>query len=519
MKKFKKIFAAIAASALVAAMSFTSMAASITIKENTNQGVKKQTYKAYKILDVAKTASNDKFVTNDGNKGNGGTEGFSYTMDVNSVWKDALTSTNQNWLSYELSADKTKYVVELKATNNETTAKQMAKYFNDYIVAEQRKETPKNFSPVTISAGEDGKVEVNDGYYLITSTLGTNLILATSDIEITEKNEYPLDDKKVESVSVMTGKNATYYITVVVPETVNKTETIKVHDTVAGPNLKFNNDVMVYVGKDVSIDTAVNELKNKTYNQLTNTGIDVDAPKAGCTDHCTFEININQTEAKNYAGQTLVFRYSAEALESATKATPMQNTEHITYADYESQPKSVDVMTYGFKLTKNFKDSKPEESDLAARFKLYTEDEYKKLGTENKDKAETIKLNEDNSNYVISKNGTNETISAKKNVETNITGLKEGTYYLVETSTAKGYNVLDHAIKIIVTPTVVDKKVVGGEVKLINGSVESKDAIKVTNERGILLPSTGGMGTTVFAIVGLLVMAGAAVTLIVKKRA
>lgn len=42
---------------------------------------------------------------------------------------------------------------------------------------------------------------------------------------------------------------------------------------------------------------------------------------------------------------------------------------------------------------------------------------------------------------------------------------------------------------------------------------------QVENVQGTLLPSTGGMGTTVFAIVGLLVMAGAAVTLIVKKRA
>ena len=41
----------------------------------------------------------------------------------------------------------------------------------------------------------------------------------------------------------------------------------------------------------------------------------------------------------------------------------------------------------------------------------------------------------------------------------------------------------------------------------------------VENFKGVQLPSTGGMGTTVFAIVGLLVMAGAAVTLIVKKRA
>lgn len=41
----------------------------------------------------------------------------------------------------------------------------------------------------------------------------------------------------------------------------------------------------------------------------------------------------------------------------------------------------------------------------------------------------------------------------------------------------------------------------------------------VTNVKGLELPSTGGMGTVAFAVVGLIVMAGAAVTLIIKKRA
>ena len=53
MKKFKKIFAAIAASALVAAMSFTSMAAaSITINSNlsADEGTEATTYKYYQIL-------------------------------------------------------------------------------------------------------------------------------------------------------------------------------------------------------------------------------------------------------------------------------------------------------------------------------------------------------------------------------------------------------------------------------------------------------------------------------------
>lgn len=88
-----------------------------------------------------------------------------------------------------------------------------------------------------------------------------------------------------------------------------------------------------------------------------------------------------------------------------------------------------------------------------------------------------------------------------------IHGLKQGTYKLVEIQAPDGYNVLDKDVTVTLT---YGKN--NGQDNLVVTSV-------VQNFKGIQLPSTGGMGTTVFAIVGLLVMAGAAVTLIVKKRA
>lgn len=109
--------------------------------------------------------------------------------------------------------------------------------------------------------------------------------------------------------------------------------------------------------------------------------------------------------------------------------------------------------------------------------------------------------------------GTTTNINDAKKYVTNgdgvvvIRGLKQGTYELVEIQAPDGYNVLKDAV----------------EVNLTKGKNEGKDTLVATpvveNLHGIQLPSTGGMGTTVFAIAGLLVMAGAAVTLIVKKRA
>ena len=114
MKKFRKLFAVLTASALVGAMSFTTMAAStISIKDPQHNT---QTYTAYKILDATKGAEDGV---------------ASYTMDVTSPLAAALTNKLQTWLNYKLSADGSKYIVTLKAESTEDTAKAIAEYFKE----------------------------------------------------------------------------------------------------------------------------------------------------------------------------------------------------------------------------------------------------------------------------------------------------------------------------------------------------------------------------------------------------
>ena len=102
--------------------------------------------------------------------------------------------------------------------------------------------------------------------------------------------------------------------------------------------------------------------------------------------------------------------------------------------------------------------------------------------------------------------GTVYTTDANGAVE--ISGLAAGTYYLLEIEAPQGYNVLTTAQPVTLTKGVTDDKV---DHLLMTA--------QVANNKGALLPSTGGMGTVAFAVVGLIVMAGAAVTLIIKKRA
>lgn len=497
MKKFRKLFAVLTASALVGAMSFTTMAASIKINhDDTYDGQAKQTYKAYKILDVVKDAKGEPENAN----------AFAYTFAKGSEWENVLKTTPQ--LDCKETADGTKYVVTLKAgiANDEKTAKAMAKHFNENM--------PEGAAYTTLTADE-AKTPVDDGYYLITSTLGTNLILATSDIEITEKNDYPKDDKKVETASLTAGQNATYYITVVVPEFIDTSKTIKVHDELPD-ELSFNDDVKVFVAntKDVDAGTAVDRLKTFNYSPLHT---DTVVKQTGLGDACAFHIDINPAA---YVGQTLVFQYSAKLLETAAADRGFVNREFLDYSEYKTTNKDVPVMTYDFGLTKTFAGSTEKDSSLTATFKLYDAENYAKLKTGG---ANAMTFKTDTTGYYVSTaEGATPEITAVDDTTLNVRGLGAGTYYLVETATAGGYNVLDHEITINVTEiTDENGKVTGGNVKITNGSTSdpTDDAVTVDNVKGLLLPSTGGMGTVAFAVVGLIVMAGAAVTLIIKKRA
>ena len=84
-------------------------------------------------------------------------------------------------------------------------------------------------------------------------------------------------------------------------------------------------------------------------------------------------------------------------------------------------------------------------------------------------------------------------------------GLQNGTYYLEEIKAPDGYNLLTQTVEVVID---------GSE---NNDASVSMEAV-VKNNSGTTLPSTGGMGTTVFYVVGSLMMVGAAVLLVTRKR-
>lgn len=112
--------------------------------------------------------------------------------------------------------------------------------------------------------------------------------------------------------------------------------------------------------------------------------------------------------------------------------------------------------------------------------------------------------------------------------------LGEGTYTLKETITPDGYNTMDPiTFKLTFTAPVEtittgeetciwDIEVVSGEFETTQGGNEHSTggvfSGNIVNTSGLLIPSTGGIGTTIFYVVGGLVVFGAAAVLVMKKR-
>ena len=102
-------------------------------------------------------------------------------------------------------------------------------------------------------------------------------------------------------------------------------------------------------------------------------------------------------------------------------------------------------------------------------------------------------------------------ITTTKTGKFSITGLKPGTYYLKEIAAPKGYNLLAAPTTVEVTSE--------GIIKVKNGEVmKETSVVNVENKSGTILPSTGGIGTTIFYIAGAFLVLISGVVLIAKKR-
>lgn len=393
-----------------------------------------------------------------------------------------------------------------------------------------------------------------DGYYLISSSLGSKLVVETlGDVTIKEKNQYPGIDKAQTdkdpnattnpgtyadaAVNVKVGDTIYYELTVFVPATVSGN--VNVTDTMSAGLTPAN----------VSTITAtVSDTKDGTFATLAKGENDANWSAAAGTSPVTYAITIKPTTAT--VGKYIKFQFTATVDSDALTESDRKNETTLTYSNY-SQSDFVEydigaaaVIKFDGDTVKKGSDGKPELKDGA----LQAKDETKGIGYLEATFALTdadgtaIKVSEATSGtkgvYVVDPNGSSNNVVSDKNHNGVILiyGLDpEVTYKLTETDTESGYNLMtgDTTLKVVKaekgTPVVNTTKVeVTGVTGISAGmsaaddahtlTITAQDVIKIENNSGTQLPSTGGIGTTIFYVVGSILVVAAGVLLITKKR-
>ena len=384
-----------------------------------------------------------------------------------------------------------------------------------------------SYNPMVVSVSY---VRKSDG----TTGLDEKALDITDGVATAKKSDKPKVDKKIlesngsttDGNSVHIGDTVKYSVSVKpIPNYAGKYPVLNVVDTLSD-GLTYQNDLKVTVKDDVKDE----ELANTAYEVTTSgQGIKVD-----------FVVDGNYT-LNAYSGKEAVITYSAKVNDKA-KVNEIGNGNDavLNFSRDSKTEKDVDsdedkTYTYTFEIDGtatgttgiiNKKGDKTVDKDglNGATFGLYkTKDQAKNDTTTTGDDAFQVKKSE--------------TIDSKKG-QLNFKGLKEGTYYLKELSAPTGYSVNTHIFEITIeatyntneSPKIDFGKLVSWRVLVDGTPIASFTAnSEVTWDKDITgadvmntqissLPSTGGIGTTIFTIGGCAIMIIAAGLFFATRR-
>lgn len=312
------------------------------------------------------------------------------------------------------------------------------------------------------------------------------------------KKQIKVNNTYVGADTVKPGDVITYEVTGSLPyltqQQLSDTEKyFTISDTISGE--------MCYEGNTINV---VIDVKDSTNTETREATI--------AADKKSFSLTLRNDDVKKFNGQKFTVTYKAKTTENFVAGSAISNTAKVeSKAGTIPTPPVVNVYTFAIQINK--KDTNGNAIN-GVTFELYDNKECtgNPIATGKTDKK-------DDKNGIIIFDG----LDADNN------NGKGTTYYLKETATEDtSYSLLANPVKVTLIPTYEENsnKYDGGlkyrindgkEISSIDGNVRTAIA-DIVNKKGFNLPSTGGMGTYIFTIGGLVVMVGAVLLLVSSKK-
>ncbi|MDY4769696.1 MAG: SpaA isopeptide-forming pilin-related protein [Lachnospiraceae bacterium] len=520
MKRIKKIFALLIAMVMVLGMSTSVFAQTIGTEVNgtgsitVTNAAKGVDYKIYKLFDASVT----------------GTLGGSiaYTGEIPEslsayFWKD--TAGN-------VFAGTTTVVNEETGEVSHTPITDISTDMAAALKAWAGTESPTASTP---GGGADGStlkfVGIPYGYYVITTSQGETAISVDStnpDVNVVDKNATP----PINDAKKYAGKEEA-------ADAKDTDNNVNIGDTVTY-TISFDTANYDGAGEDaeritsyiISDDFASGVLTNVNVTSITiggdtyKTGNPAETPQFDSNGKIT--IPWTSSEGNNlYAnGAAIVITYTATVADTAAiDGTGNKNTATITYTtNGDNEPSTVTVYDTIYTFAVAIKKVDQAGKDLAgAVFEL----------------PFYVKTTADSDGAYIyagrnSGTGLTNSLTTPDNGLIIIKGVKDGTYNFIETAAPDGYNKLTAPVTVEATKTgltttskttyldadgnEVDTEEDATNIVIVTIQQLAATPVVVVNKTGAELPSTGGMGTTIFYIIGAILVIGAGVVLVTRRR-
>ena len=413
--------------------------------------------------------------------------------------------------AYQIAEDSQWYAIVAEYTGNGTIALDKAEDGN--VIANYVVSVADNFSAADFANFLKGKITdefvgsplqaLGDkatvtglplGYYFVTSTTGALCNLTTTDpsASIYDKNDIPFD-KTDDQEDVEVGQTVHYKITGKVPSTTGFSNyQYEVADTMSD-GLTFQNDVTVKVD-------------NETLNQVYYTYTPHEAGNG-------FTLSIDVMELQAYVTKEITIEYSAVTNEKAianiekNSATLTYTNDPTTGSQVTTEPDEEKVYSSKIIIDKYADNGDGKIALSGAKFVLKNEEGlfYQYVAPVADDpETEAVETLNAKVNWVSHQNEATE-IETDSNGAASFGGLKDGKYYLIETKAPDGYNLLNAPYEVI-----------------ISGSDSNESLLTLTtsiqNMFGAELPETGGIGTTLFYLLGGLLVGAAFIVLVTRRR-